>query len=156
MDIYYTYDLPETAAGFLGGISGGDIEEIIGGLDDYDIEGNDNDLLNNDRTNTPDLENKRHTNKNSTNESNLDTESNLVPETEQQESIIVEYAEDKQPTSDIIVDENLMADRDSDHEESSDSDNDFIVVAKDNVKGGGNVLQILISLIPSVFPKSYM
>ncbi len=42
-----------------------------------------------------------------------------------------------------------------DNNNDSDSETEELIVEKPK-RGGGNVLQILVSLIPTVFPKSYM
>lgn len=125
-DLDYGDGIPLIAGGFLKGITEADIVAIIGGLGD-NIEEADRDL----------------------------------------EGYDTDKIESKNPARKIKS--LIKADTDSSSESSeSESDNDDMPLEKpkdsakeldkkmEKITGGGNVLHILVSLIPTVFPKSYI
>jgi hypothetical protein len=157
--IYYGGEIPKTAGGFLGGISGGEIEKIIRELDGT-IDPHDEPL----ETFTPTLEyveietrKKKHNSDNESESRLVPDESGLVPD--ESESIIVDAEPEPEPES-IIVDaesesgpeqepESIIVDAEQEEPEPKPK-------AKTKVGGVNNVLKVLIGLIPSVFPKQYL
>ena len=134
MDFSYGDGIPLKAGGFLGGLTEADIVAIIGGLKVENIEPHDRDL--DDGYDTDHIESKTSSNKTSSSKKH-----------KKEKSLIVEDSSDSS-------------------EDSMESDDEIIEKQKDTVgelnkkmqeiTGGGNVLQILVSLIPTVFPKSYL
>ena len=133
----YTDGMPILASKFLGGLTETDIVSIIGGLKD-NIEPADQDLL----------EDKDH-------DHGYDTD-------EIEKKTIKKVHKNKKKK--IVILDNLS---DSSNLDSSSSEEEVELIvdqillsttpAEQSPKvGGGNVLQILVSLIPTVFPKSYM
>ena len=130
---YYGDEMPVLAGGFLGGMTDKDIAKIIGGLGE-NIEPVDKDL----------------------DEKGYDTD-----EIEHRK----EEKKHKHKNKVLILD-NLSSSDSSSNEELEDDDELIIDKPSDPVKelekrmqritGGGNVLQTLIALIPTIFPKSYM
>lgn len=123
----YTDGMPILASKFLGGLTETDIISIIGGLKD-NIEPADKDLLED-------------------NDHGYDTD--------EIEKKSIEKTHKKKKNKIIKLD-NLS--ESSSLESSSEEEAELITnqLAAPNKVGGGNVLQILASLIPTVFPKSYM
>ena len=134
MDFDYAEGLPILAGGFLSDLKDGDLEKIIGGLGE-NIEPTDKDL----------------------DEKGYDTD-----EIEKRKEEKIHKKRNK-----IIVIDNLDSDSSDDSDELASTKDDDIGLIKiiDPVKelekrmakvsGGGNVLQILVNLIPEIFPKSY-
>lgn len=134
MDFDYAEGLPILAGGFLTDLKDGDLEKIIGGLGE-NIEPTDKDL----------------------DEKGYDTD-----EIEKRKEEKTHKKRNK-----IIIIDNLDLDSSDDSDELTSTKDDDIGLIKiiDPVKelekrmakvsGGGNVLQILVNLIPEIFPKSY-
>lgn len=134
MESEYGDGLPILAGGFLSELKDGDLEKIIGGLGE-NIEPSDKDL----------------------DEKGYDTDE------------IEKRKEEKKykKRNKIIILDNLSSDssdNDDDLAQTSDDDIGLIKIIDPvkelekrmaKVSGGGNVLQILVNLIPEIFPKSY-
>ena len=125
----YTDGMPILASKFLGGLTETDIVNIIGGLKD-NIEPTDQDLL----------EDNDH-------DHGYDTD-------EIEKKTIKKVHKNKKKR--IVILDNL-SDSSSPESSSTEEEIEFVAPVEQSQKvGGGNVLQILVSLIPTVFPKSYM
>jgi len=132
---WYGSDMPVLAGGFLGGMTDKDIAQIIGGLKeniepadkDLDEKGYDTDEIEHRK------EGKKHNKKNKIvvldNLSSSDSSSSEEPQNDEEDDLITEKLID--PVQEL---EKRMK----------------------RITGGGDVLQTLVTLIPTIFPKSYM
>ena len=152
----YTDGMPILASKFLGGLTETDIVSIIGGLKD-NIEPADQDLLedkdHDHGYDTDEIEKKtiKKVHKNKKKKivilDNLSDSSNLDSSSSEEE---VELIVDQGPP---VVNNHQGLLRPT----PVVNNRQFVEPAEQSPKvGGGNVLQILVSLIPTVFPKSYM
>jgi hypothetical protein len=143
----YTDGMPILASKFLGGLTETDIVSIIGGLKD-NIEPADQDLL----------EDKDHDHGYDTDEIEKKTIKKVHKNKKKKIVILDNLSDSSSPDSssseeevELIVDQGLL------RPTPVVNNHQFVIPAEQSSKvGGGNVLQILVSLIPSVFPKSYM
>lgn len=188
MNDYIVYGgLPDTAGGFLGIISGGDIEHIINSIDGDEIEENDADLVvdSNSAYDTDKINSGYDTDKINGGYGDSDTENDdsgsdddLIVKTKDKPTGSTDDPKDDPADDSLIIDntdtlgtlnvDGLIVDTDDKHSLSeikeidpNTSDNEDLFVTIKEVpaikkSGGGNVLQLLASLIPSVFPKPYL
>lgn len=143
----YTDGMPILASKFLGGLTETDIVSIIGGLKD-NIEPADQDLLedNDHGYDTDEIEKKtiKKVHKNKNKKGKIVVLGGLSGSSSPDSSSSEEEVE-------LIVDQGLLSPT------PVVNNHQFVAPAEQSPKvGGGNVLQILVSLIPTVFPKSYM
>ena len=156
----YTDGMPILASKFLGGLTETDIVSIIGGLKD-NIEPADQDLL----------EDKDHDHGYDTDEIEKKTIKKVHKNKKKKIVILDNLSDSSSPDSssseeevELIVDQVLLSPTPvvNNHQGLLSptpvvNNHQFVAPAEQSPKvGGGNVLQILVSLIPTVFPKSYM
>jgi hypothetical protein len=127
---YYDYvpeKLPNTAGGFIDTITGGMLKDIIMNLHvDSDSDSIGDEILKNDHDSAYDTD-------------KLENKADLI-NSDDEELIDTEIPENKLDLSKLDL---------------IDSDDEELIINQP-IKGGGNVLEILVNLIPTVFPKSYM